>query len=59
MKPQIITHSWNLSEEEALKLQHELATKVIKEDYLGEIKNIAGVDVAYDKSSDKSNYSGC
>jgi deoxyribonuclease V len=29
MKPQIITHSWSLSEEQALKLQHELATKVI------------------------------
>lgn len=53
MKPQIITHSWNLSEEQALQLQHELATQVITEDCLGEVKNIAGVDVAYDKTSDK------
>ncbi|RZU38482.1 endonuclease V [Fluviicoccus keumensis] len=53
MKPQVITHPWSLSEEQALQLQQELAAKVIKEDRLGEVKSIAGVDVAYDKDSDK------
>lgn len=51
MKP-VINHRWNLSEEEALQLQTELATKVIKENQLDEVKLIAGVDVAYSKEND-------
>jgi len=49
----IINHPWNLSEEQALQLQQELATKVIKYDQLNEIQLIAGVDVAYAKENDK------
>lgn len=46
-------HSWNLSEEEAVQLQQELARQVIAEDGLADVKYVAGVDVAYSKHSDK------
>lgn len=46
-------HSWNLSEEEAVQLQQELARQVIAEDGLADIQYVAGVDVAYSKHSDK------
>lgn len=52
MEP-VITHPWNLSEAEALVLQQQLASKVIKEDKLNQVSLIAGVDVAYAKESDK------
>jgi deoxyribonuclease V len=47
------THAWNLSEAEALALQQQLASRVIKNDQLGDVQLVAGVDVAYDKHSDK------
>ncbi|MGB3623980.1 MAG: deoxyribonuclease V [Ketobacter sp.] len=52
MQP-VITHPWDISETEALRLQQSLAAKVIKEDQFNEIKLVAGVDVAYAKESDK------
>lgn len=48
-----INHSWNLSEEDSLELQKELAVKVIKHDSFDSINLVAGVDVAYQKDSDK------
>lgn len=50
---QVITHRWDLSENEAQKLQAELASRVITHDCLGEVRTVAGVDVAYDKHSNK------
>lgn len=52
MKP-IFEHAWALTETQALELQKTLSAKVIKEDQLENAKLIAGVDVAYDKNSDK------
>jgi deoxyribonuclease V len=52
MRPKI-NHSWNLTESEAILLQQELAAKVIKIDQLNEVHLVAGVDVAYEKHSDK------
>lgn len=49
----VIKHDWNISETEALRLQQELAAKVIKTDQVNKIKLIAGVDVAYQKDNDK------
>jgi deoxyinosine 3'endonuclease (endonuclease V) len=46
-----IDHSWNLTEPEAILLQQELATKVIKNDQFNKIHLVAGVDVAYQKRS--------
>ncbi|HTK08427.1 MAG TPA: deoxyribonuclease V [Ktedonobacteraceae bacterium] len=39
-------HRWNLTPEEAIALQHELAGKIITEDRLGEVHAVAGVDMA-------------
>lgn len=52
MEP-IIHHPWDLSEEEALSLQQELAAKVITNDQLEEVTLVAGVDVAYQKDNDR------
>lgn len=48
-----LSHPWALSEAQALKLQQKLASKVIKTDQLNEVRLVAGVDVAYQKGSDK------
>ncbi len=45
-------HPWNLSYEEAIKVQHDLSSKVILEPFRSEIKLIAGADVSYSKGSD-------
>jgi deoxyribonuclease V len=50
---QVISHPWNLSETDACALQRKLATKVETADRFNQIKTIAGVDVAYDKHSDR------
>src|SRR6266567_6996430 len=39
-------HQWNLTQEEAIALQLELAQKIVHEDQLGEVQAIAGVDMA-------------
>lgn len=41
-----ISHPWNLSPEAAIALQHELAQHIILEDRVGEVRYIAGVDMA-------------
>lgn len=48
-----IDHPWQLTEVEATDLQLQLAKQVIKTNQLDTINTIAGVDVAYDKHSDK------
>jgi deoxyribonuclease V len=50
---QTLTHPWDLTPSEAEALQIELSQRVITQDRLGEVKTVAGVDVAYDKHSDK------
>ncbi|WP_330960844.1 deoxyribonuclease V [Photobacterium sp. 53610] len=52
MEP-IFNHPWALSQEEALNLQQELAAKVVKTDQVNKVKLVAGVDVAYQKDSDR------
>lgn len=39
-------HEWNLTPEEAITLQRTLASHIILEDRLGEIRHVAGVDMA-------------
>lgn len=53
MKAQAIFHPWNLTEKQAIALQSELADKIILDDDFFDIQRIAGVDVAYDKNSNK------
>src|SRR6266446_332256 len=44
-------HEWNLTPEVAVALQRELAQRIIREDQLGEIRRIAGVDMALNEES--------
>ncbi len=41
------SHRWDLTPEEAIKLQRELASKVVLEDRIGEVKLVAGADVHF------------
>jgi len=52
MKP-VINHEWNVSSDEAIAIQVKLARQITKENKFTTIKRIAGVDVAYEKHSDK------
>lgn len=45
-------HSWDLSASEAIKLQREMAQKIILSDHLGEVKTVAGVDMAINTVSE-------
>lgn len=44
-------HAWNLSFEEATKVQRELASQLIIENRLGPVRRVAGVDVSYAQDS--------
>ena len=46
-----LSHAWNLSPTEAVKLQRELAASVRCEDDLGPVRTIAGVDVSMNRFS--------
>lgn len=50
---QAMTHRWDLTPSEAEALQVKLSREVITHDCLGEVKTVAGVDVAYDKHSER------
>jgi deoxyribonuclease V len=39
-------HEWNLPIPEAIALQHQLAKQIILQDHVGEVKYVAGVDMA-------------
>lgn len=47
----MISHEWNLGIEEARAKQRELAEKVVLEDQFGEIRYVAGVDMAINEIS--------
>src|SRR5579883_1624917 len=47
----ITPHEWNLSVEEAKKLQRELAQQVILEDQFGTVRFVAGVDMAINENN--------
>lgn len=44
-QPQML-HRWDLEPQEAMQVQRELAGKVIREDRLGTVKVIAGIDIS-------------
>lgn len=46
-------HSWNLTPQEAIKLQRELAQKIIREDKLATVRYIAGADMAIKVKTNK------
>jgi len=45
-QPNSPLHTWDLTPEEAIALQRELAKRIILEDRLGEVRYVAGVDMA-------------
>lgn len=53
MKP-VFSHPWNLSPQEAIKLQEKLRKRIILEKDFSEIKRIAGADISFSKKSDKA-----
>src|SRR6266851_5468156 len=44
-------HEWNLKPAEAIALQKELAKRIVGEDQLGEVRTIAGVDMAINEQN--------
>ena len=44
-------HDWNLKPEAAVALQRELAQRIVREDQLGVVHNVAGVDMALNEES--------
>lgn len=42
-----LTHTWALTPKEAVALQRELAAKLVKENRVGEVKTVAGLDASY------------
>lgn len=50
MKRSEIKHEWNVSEDEAIEIQTQLASLAVRSDAIGDVRRIAGVDVAYDDS---------
>lgn len=44
-------HAWDLTPEEAIALQNELAGRIIREDELGEVRHVAGVDMAINETN--------
>lgn len=46
-------HSWNLTPQEAIELQRELAKKIIPEDKLITVRYVAGIDMAIDVKTNK------
>jgi deoxyribonuclease V len=48
-------HEWNLSSQQAIELQKQLAYEVIKEDkFTPPIKTVAGIDLGYDAKNNSS-----
>jgi deoxyribonuclease V len=44
-------HAWNLTQEEAIALQRELAKRIIREDQLETVRHVAGVDMAINENN--------
>jgi len=47
-------HDWNLKPDAAIKLQRQLAQRIIREDQIGEVRSIAGVDMAINEENGKA-----
>lgn len=45
-QPQTPLHEWKLSPQDAIALQHKLAQQIVLEDHIGDVRFVAGVDMA-------------
>src|SRR5690242_7453777 len=43
-------HEWNLTPQQAIELQKELAQRIILEDHVSEVRHVAGVDMAINEA---------
>lgn len=50
---QAYSHPWPADERSAVLLQEQMAKLVVREDRVGPVRTVAGVDVAYDKHSNR------
>ncbi|HEU5375599.1 MAG TPA: deoxyribonuclease V [Ktedonobacteraceae bacterium] len=50
----MLLHEWNLDIDKAKALQRELASKIVLEDQPGEVRYVAGVDMAINEESGKA-----
>lgn len=48
MRAALELHPWNVSPAEARGIQESLCHRVVKEDYIGEVSKVAGVDVGFE-----------
>jgi deoxyribonuclease V len=46
--PRPLRHRWDLTPKEAIALQSRIAARVVREDALGEVRTVAGVDVGFE-----------
>jgi deoxyribonuclease V len=44
-------HEWNLQPREAIALQHQLAKQIVRQDQLGDVRYVAGVDMAINEEN--------
>lgn len=49
--PQLPLHSWELTPTEAIALQNKLASQIVVEDHVGEVRFVAGVDMAINENN--------
>jgi deoxyribonuclease V len=49
--PDTPLHDWNLTAQEAMTLQRELARRIAREDRLGKVRHVAGVDMAINEGN--------
>ena len=47
-------HRWDVTPQQAMQIQRELARRVIEEDRLGGVKLVAGVDVGFEGDGNKT-----
>jgi deoxyribonuclease V len=52
--PNTPLHEWKLTPEQAIALQRELAGRIILEDRLGEVRHVAGVDMAINEENERA-----
>jgi deoxyribonuclease V len=45
-------HNWDVTIDQALQIQHDLANEIIKDNYLSTLKLVAGVDVSVNRLSE-------
>jgi deoxyribonuclease V len=44
-----ITHRWDLTPKEAIALQRDLAGRVVRQDRIGEVRHVCGIDVGFEE----------